>query len=123
MYLRAVGRRFKQMNAYFLVMNSKRCINERRVVKGSSRGDGKKISRSCYSRSVPRVRISYSNGGDWGQVTGSCSSCLGSRLETAVPLEDFPTSLDRRLFSVEPVLRGLRYIITLSLGLQKFASR
>ena len=26
MYLRAVGRRFTQMNAYFLVMNSKRCI-------------------------------------------------------------------------------------------------
>ena len=25
MYLRAVGRRFTQMNAYFLVMNSKRC--------------------------------------------------------------------------------------------------
>ena len=26
MYLHAVGRRFTQMNAYFLVMNSKRCI-------------------------------------------------------------------------------------------------
>ena len=25
MYLRAVGRRFTQVNAYFLVMNSKRC--------------------------------------------------------------------------------------------------
>ena len=25
MYFRAVGRRFTQMNAYFLVMNSKRC--------------------------------------------------------------------------------------------------
>ena len=25
MYLHAVGRRFTQMNAYFLVMNSKRC--------------------------------------------------------------------------------------------------
>ena len=25
MHLRAVGRRFTQMNAYFLVMNSKRC--------------------------------------------------------------------------------------------------
>ena len=28
MYLRAVGRRFTQMNAYFLVMNSKRCIED-----------------------------------------------------------------------------------------------
>ena len=26
MYLRAIGRHFTQMNAYFLVMNSKRCI-------------------------------------------------------------------------------------------------
>ena len=28
MYLRAVGRRFTQMNAYFLVMNSKRCSKQ-----------------------------------------------------------------------------------------------
>ena len=28
MYLRAVGRCFTQMNAYFLVMNSKRCRTE-----------------------------------------------------------------------------------------------
>ena len=26
MYLRAIGRHFTQMNAYFLVMNSKMCI-------------------------------------------------------------------------------------------------
>ena len=26
MYVRVIGRRFTQMNAYFLVMNSKRCI-------------------------------------------------------------------------------------------------
>ena len=31
MYLRAVGRRFTQMNAYFLVMNSKRCTESQIV--------------------------------------------------------------------------------------------
>ena len=66
-------------------------------------------SRACESR----IQILLdSNGGDWGQVKGSCNSCLGRRLETTVPLEDFTTSL----------ARGLRYIIILLLGSQKLAS-
>ena len=38
-------------------------------------------------------------------MKGSCSSCLGRRLETTVPLDDFTTSLER-LLSVEPIYRG-----------------
>lgn len=70
------------------------------MVKGSSKGDGKRISRSrprVQSRACEsRIKILLdSNGDDWGQVKGSCSSCLGRRLETTVPLEDSSTSLER----------------------------
>jgi len=59
-------------------------------------------SRACESR----IQILLdSNGGDWGQVKGSCSSCLGRRLETTVPLEDSTTSLER-LLSGEPIYKG-----------------
>ena len=46
--------------------------------------------------SESRIQILLdSNGDDWGQVKGSCSSCLGRRLETTVPLEESSTSLER----------------------------
>ena len=38
MYLRAAGRRFTQMNAYFLLMNSKRCKQGLPLVDSWSRG-------------------------------------------------------------------------------------
>ena len=98
-------------------------INERSVVKGNSKGDGKRISRSRYLRSAARAILVFKFGEDWGQEKGSCSSCLGRRLETTVPLRDFTTSQER-LLSVEPIhfKGGLRYIIILSLDLQKLAS-
>ena len=39
MYLRAVGRRFTQINAYFLVMNSKRCILKTWILTWSRRNN------------------------------------------------------------------------------------
>lgn len=77
-------------------------------------------SRACESR----IQILLdSSGDDWGQVKGSCSSCLGRRLETTVPLEDSSTSLERfsqlNLFTLTYL--PIYYIIILSLGLQKLA--
>ena len=55
MYLRAIGRGFTQMIAYFLVMNSKRCI-----VNLVCRGDGRPVVRTVYLG----THRSYSLSGD-----------------------------------------------------------
>ena len=57
MYLRAVGRRFTQINAYFLVMNSERC---------NMRTGGMPISQGFWEWGCPKrgdARITVKNSG------------------------------------------------------------
>ena len=64
MYLRAVGRRFTQMNAYFLVMNSKRCnISIVRTVNGKG-FTGKSLSANLEGRKFAFFR---SNNPRWSR--------------------------------------------------------